>query len=101
MTCLSQVFDYTRGDCRLFSDRSSKMKQIYLSSIRATKLIETNLTSKLICASQCVSIDQGYYMTVDTKNNMCTCYGQGLNSYNTTKLDVYVLEMTRTEVKQR
>ena len=77
------------------------MTRMFVASLRAAKLVDIYLKSTLMCARQCTALDDCYYMAIDTLHNLCTCYGQGTNLYNTTKLQVYVLKLTQIEVKKR
>ena len=97
-TSLYQSVVLVGGDCRLFHKRSSKMTQLSVKNLRAAKLLETKMKTKVSCTSQCTAMANCYYMTVDMKNNICMFYNQGSNNYNTTNLQTFVLELTKTEV---
>ena len=95
---LCQLMAVIRSDCALYHQRSSTYLQLDISSLRAAKLFDIDLTNKLPCHIQCISIPQCYYLTIDTSTNTCTVYNQGSTIYNTTNLLTYMLKLTLTKV---
>ena len=98
---ICQPIAFVTSSCRLFYKSSSKMNLKSITILRADKLYDTLCSyslKKLALASQCIKMEQCYYLTIDKKNNICSFYNQCSTFYNTTNLQTYILELISTAV---
>ena len=98
---ICQPIVFVTSSCSLFYKSSSKMNLKSITILRADKLYDTQCSYSLkilALASQCIKMEQCYYLTIDKKNNICSFYNQGSTFYNTTNLQTYILELISTAV---
>ncbi len=89
VTCVSCTWPTTR------TTRLTQLNNV--STLRATKLYVTSMTSRMKCSSQCTGDVNCFYVTMDTTANVCSFYCLA-GSYINVSGSVYTVVLDNLQV---
>ena len=98
---MTLYFDVTIATCKVSEGRTSEMKQLDTSLLRASKIYDMSIRTALQCSAQCLSEPNCLFISRNAAETDCTLYTGGLTTYNIAGLITYAVQFKNIQVYNR